>query len=191
MTGFDSSELTVNHAHDIFSEGFRAFGAYLRPDRTPKSEIDGLHSVGIKVWSIWEKGNPTSVDYFTSTQASYDAGMATSYAKVLGMPLGQEIFYCVDFDATVNDLDAITAYFKEVQISTKAVGYLCSVYGSGMVIEHLYRLGVIHSGMLAQSTGWAGYESEAPWVSIIQGKTTTVCGLNVDLDSVVRQNVLW
>jgi len=192
IKGFDTAQSVQGKAHDLYDLGYRAVGVYLRSDRTSKAEIDGLHSVGIKIFSIWEKGNPTERKYFDAGQGTIDANAAVKYAKVLGQPSGTEIFYCVDYDASPSDIGGpITSYFAAVHKVTRDAGYLASVYGPGSVCSHIVQLGYCHSGFLAQSKGWSGFKEYKDKASIVQGVTTTVKGLSVDLDTIVVPSVIW
>lgn len=192
MKAFDTPNVTTGHAHQILAEGFLAIGIYLRPDRAPLDMIKGLLSVGILVFSIWEKGHPTSGAYFTANQGIIDANEAVAYAKEIGQTPGSHIFACVDFDANwEHDGPKILEYFIEFHKIVKAAGFLASVYGSGVTCSKLVAAGYAHSGFLAQSTGWGDYAGYKPHAAIIQEPSATVLGFDVDLDNVVDTSVCW
>lgn len=192
MKALDVAQDTAGCAHDLFALGYRAIGVYLRPDRCSRKMIDGLHSVGIQVISIWEKGKPLSAKYFTPKQGVDDARKACEFAEAMGMPAGKEIFAAVDYDASwVKDGAAIIGYFKSFHETCRAAGYLASVYGSGTVCQRLTDLGYAHSGWLSQSRGWAGYKAFKPKASIVQGPVATVLHFDVDLDEVKDPGVCW
>jgi len=192
MKALDVASVTTGHAHELQALGYEAVGVYLRPDRTTLEMIQGLHSVGIKIFSVYEKGKPISVKYFTAAQGKKDGAAAVAFAKKIGQPAGKEIFSAVDYDANwATDGDAITAYQKAFREVVKAAGYLASVYGSGVVCSHLVNAGWAHSGWLSQSKGWAGYKDFLSKASIIQGPVATVLHFDVDLDTVVDKAVCW
>jgi hypothetical protein len=192
MKAFDTADITTGHAHDIQALGYGAVGIYLRADRAPLAMITGLRSVGLKIFSIWEKGHPTSVDYFTAAQGKADGEAAAAYAKTIGQPAGTQIYACVDYDANWDsEGHAITAYFEAFHTAVKSHGFLSSVYGSGTVCEKLVNLGFAHFGYLAQSTGFSGYQSYKPKAAIVQGPTATVLHFDVDTDTIVNMAAVW
>jgi hypothetical protein len=192
MKAFDTPNITTGKEHDIKAHGYEAVGIYLRPDRATPASIKALRNAGLKIFSIWEKGRPTSVKYFTANQGIKDATAAIVFAKKIKQPSGTQIFTCVDYDAQwKTDGAEITEYFRTFHNTVKAAGYLASVYGSGTVCKHLVSAGWAHSGFLSQSSGWSGYKEFAPRATIKQGITTVLLGLDIDLDTVVDPNVCW
>ena len=192
MKAIDTADPTTGKAHDILNEGYEAVGIYLRVDRSPAEGVKGLREVGLKLWLIWEAGNPTSGDYFTEAQGEHDGLAAANYAGELGVPTETQIFAAVDFDADwSSDGDGITGYFTAFQTAVKSWGYLASVYGSGVVCEKLVGAGLAHSGWLAGATGWAGYSAYKGSAVIVQALSGTVLGLDVDFDEVIDESVLW
>ncbi len=192
MKALDTADSTTGKAHDILNAGYGAVGLYLRSDRTSLQSVQGLHSVGLKIWFVWESGYPTSGDYFTADQGEHDGLSAAKYAGELGVPSRTQLFAAVDFDADWdNDGDGITEYFTAYQTAVKSWGYLASVYGSGLVCEKLVEAGLAHSGWLAGATGWAGYANFKPKACIVQALEAKVLGMDVDLDEVIDQSVLW
>ncbi len=211
LQAFDTADWTLNHAHEIFALDYKAVGVYLRSDRTPPAEIAGLHSVGMKVFSIWEKGYPTSPGYFSAAQGRMDAQAASDFAELIGQPLlctgggeaetqgvvatvnpSSQIFFCVDFDPSLDEINGpIAAYFEAAHSVCRSRGYLASVYGSGLTCSTLVSLGFAHSGFLSMSRGFRGYSDFEAHASILQVTTSEVAGLSVDIDRVVDQSVCW
>jgi hypothetical protein len=192
MKAFDTLNITTGHAHEIAALGYQAVGVYLRSDRTTLEEIQELQSVGIKIFSIWEKGYPTARKYFTAAQGAKDAAAALLFAKKIKQPLGTQIFACVDYDANwKKDGAAITTYFDAFHHVIRAGGYLASVYGSGVVCAHLVSAGYAHSGFLAQSTGWEGFNDYKSKAAIVQGATATLLHFDIDYDTIVDESVCW
>lgn len=192
MKAFDTLNITTGHANEIAALGYQAVGVYLRADRTTPEEIQGLKSVGIKIFSIWEKGFPTAGKYFTAAQGAKDAAAALAFAAKIKQPSGTQIFACVDFDADwATDGAAISTYFDAFHHVIRAGGYLASVYGSGVVCAHIVGAGFAHSGFLAQSTGWAGFNDYKSKAAIVQGSTATVLHFDVDYDTIVDTSVCW
>ena len=192
MKAFDTATDTTGHAHDIQEAGYGAVGIYLRFDRTSTAMVTGLHSVGVKVFSIYELGNPTSVSYFDELQGTHDGIAACNTANKLGQPKQTPIFVAFDYDANSTDLtSALVPYMKAFRHSCQRFGYLAGAYGSGLVLSYMQSSGLIHAGFLAQSKGWSNYDKYLPHAAIIQGATSSVLGFDVDLCEVKDLTVLW
>lgn len=189
MKAIDVATDTAGHAHALLDAGIEAVGLYLRQDRCSKAMVDGLALVGIKRFSAFERGFPTSTGYFTLAQAADDAQAAVKFAQQIGQPEGTVIFFAVDFDA--DQLSPILRYFLQVQQIVKRAGYLVGVYGSGRVCDYLVGQGVAHAGWLAQSKGWAGFEAYKTRAAIVQGGEDTLLGFDVDWDEVRDESVCW
>lgn len=201
MKAIDVASDTTGHGAAIKAAGIGAVGLYLRSDRTSRAMIRDLVIYGVRLFSVFEKGQPTDQRYFTLAMARSDSQLAVNMAGFMGQPEGSQIFFAVDYDANPAD---VMRYFREVQGVVKAAGYLCSVYGSGRVCAALLAKGYVHSGWLAQSKGWAGYKGFLPRASIVQGGETKLTlrmissrppghdlHLDVDLDEVRDLSVLW
>jgi hypothetical protein len=192
MKGLDISLDTTGHAHELLDAGVEAVGFYTRDDRASAAMLDGLHLVGIKVFSIWEKGKPTDSTYFTLAQAAHDATTAVAWVDQHGQPAGKPIFFAVDYDAQPGDLRVIRNYFAQVQHIVKNAAYVVGVYGSGRVCKTLVDAGIAHYSFLAQSHGWAGYQDYRPHADIIQGPEAKVIGLDCDWPNIIRtEEVCW
>ena len=169
--------------------------------------VEGLHSVGVHLFSIWERGTPTRPEYFTEGQALADARSAVEFAGILGQPkagpdqieandfpANSQIYFCVDYDASAGDVTGpIENYFKILRQICKSEGYLPSVYGSGLTCSILTNAGLAHSGFLAQSDGWRNYDlfRQSHYCAIVQGPQIQVCGFGVDSDEVLDPLILW
>jgi len=136
--------------------------------------IEELHNAGLKVWSIYEKGFPTSDDYFSAAQGSTDGNRAAAFATLIGQPKGTQIYAAVDYDPddsnpqgpTING--PISAYMTAFQAAIEPGEYLASVYGSGRTCRILLANGLAKTGWLAQSTGFAEYNLFKPRAGIVQ-----------------------
>ena len=192
MNALDTAIKPTGKGAKLYQLGFRAVGLYMRPDRCSIDVVRELHSAGIRIFAIWEKGNPTSAAFFNARQGQQDASAGSSFAQAMGMPKGKPLFACVDYDASLSDdhgpvLDYMTAFHQEA----KARGYLTGVYGSGQTCQFMIDRGVAHYGFLDQSTGHAGHAAFMPKAAIVQGVSKTILGLDCDLDTVRSEEVLW
>ena len=194
MKAFDTAIITTGRAHEIRAQGYGAVIKYLRPDRTTLEEVQGLHSVGLKVVSVWERGQPNHAAYFNADQGKADGEAATQFAYSIGQPSQTTIFFAVDYDADRGDLDAIRDYLAAAREVCDGYGYTASIYGSGLVCTEMESLGLAHFGWLAQSTGWAEYptaESTLSTYAIVQGPSTTILGWDCDADTINNPDVCW
>jgi hypothetical protein len=174
MKALDSSTNTKGQANAIAGAGYKAVGAYLRPDRCSLSMVSELRAQGLKVWSVYEKGYPTSDGYFSSNQGVTDGKAAAAFAVKMGQPAGTQIFAAVDYDADGGDQNGptirgrIADYIRAFQANIGPQGYVASVYGSGRVCRILIDDGIARSGWLTQSTGFAEYRAFKPRATIVQ-----------------------
>ncbi len=128
VRAFDTADTTLGKAHDILA----AVGIYLRPDRKSLAEVQALHSVGLKLFSIWEKGEPSSASYFTADQGRADGEAARAYAAELGDPAGSTISPAIDYDSNPNEVMAYIATFHD---AIKEYGYHWLPYGNGATLQ--------------------------------------------------------
>ena len=188
LKAFDTADVTTGHAHAILAAGYQAVGIYLRADRAPAAMVEGLRSVGIKIFSIWEKGYPTSAAYFTAEQGKADGEAAAEYALLLKQPQGTTISPCVDYDSNPDDVKAYLIAFHD---AIKIHGYHSLPYGNGATLQWAIDAGYAVGGFLSQSTGFQGYTEFKPKAKIVQGSTETVLGFDVDLDTVIDSTICW
>jgi hypothetical protein len=174
MKAIDSSAKTTGQANNLAAAGYGAVGVYLRSDRCTAAMIAELHTAGLQVWSIYEKGYPTSDVYFSTAKGTSDGTAAATFAKSIGQPKGTQIYATVDYDPDDSDPNAptisgpISAYMKAFRSAIKPAGYLASVYGSGRTCRILIANGLAKTGWLAQSTGFAEYNVFKPKAGIVQ-----------------------
>jgi len=203
MKALDSPQATdiANNASLLAEEGFTAIGLYYFDSSGFKQQLtkdvaEKISSIpstdshpGLKIFSIYENGNPTSSSYFTTQRGNSDAHTAFARAQSAGQPLGSAIYFAIDYDASYQDLPKIKLYAYEFRrtlyalcdaLGEKIHRYSVGVYGSGLVCEVLFDVGIAHYTFLAQSKGWAGY---TPWQSkanIIQGNSSTLHLVNAN-----------
>jgi hypothetical protein len=166
-------------AAGIHAAGMYYFHASAFKQLLTKAVAQAVSGAGLYVVSIWESGYPTSGGYFGSESGHADGTGALIRAQEAGQPADSPIYATVDYDATQSDLDGITAYF---QAFAAALGnsYTVGVYGSGMVCQHLINLCLVKKTWLAESTGFAGYQSWLSHADIVQIKSARVFGMDVD-----------
>lgn len=188
LTAFDTANDVTGHAHELLAAGIAAIGVYARTDRCPPSMVQGLSSVGIRLWTVFERGNPTQASYFTEEQAELDAAAFLQWASLVGMPKGAPVFWVADYDSAPED---VMAYATAIRKIVNAAGYLASVYANGDTCRALKEAGLVHYTWLSQSTGFAGYQMWVGQADILQEASTTVLGFDVDGDTVRSSDVTW
>lgn len=169
------------------ADGVHAVGAYYYRGKSFKEQLSYpvaklLSDKGFYVVSIYESGFPTSVDYFTETNAQRDGERIIACAESAKQPRATPIYPCVDYNAELAHLSAIAAYFGTVHRIVKSADYLLGVYGSGLVCRHLTELGLVCKTWLSESTAFRGHQDWLEKANIVQIKSTTLHGIDVDLN---------
>jgi len=174
MKALDTSSETIGQAKKIATANYGAVGVYLRPDRCSAAMLAELRNAGLQVWSIYEKGYPTSDDYFSADQGVIDGHAAATFAQSMGQPVKTQIYSTVDYDPDDSDPQCptingpISDYMRAFQAAIQPSGYVASVYGSGRTCRILMANGLAKTGWLAQSTGFAEYHAFKPKAGIVQ-----------------------
>lgn len=191
MQGLDTCEPTIGLASTIAAKGFEAVGVYLRPDRCSAAMISELHHAGLRIWSMYEKGFPTSDDYFSARQGLIDGHAAASFAsQMISQPNGTQIYACVDYDPDSNDENGptirgvISEYMSAFKSALDQTGYVAAVYGSGRTCRILIDTGLASSGWLCVSRSFAEHEAFRLRAAIVQ---TSVINSNWDADTIQDQ----
>jgi hypothetical protein len=128
VQAIDSSSKTTGQAAAISAAGYEAVGIYLRSDRCSQGMLQELHNQGLKVWSVWEKGYPTTDGYFTAAKGTADGTAAAAFASLMQQPQGTQIFAAVDYDASITAVNGpITGYMTAFKVAVMAAGYVTSV----------------------------------------------------------------
>lgn len=160
VSGCDTATtLDASKIQALANKGMTFVGRYLPGSNYPitVAEKNLLLSKNFSIVSIWEKGSPTSVSYFSSSRGTSDAKQAILGATSIGQPSSTPIYFAVDYDASESDIngnidDYITAIIAEFNRQNNP--YKVGLYGSGAVLEH-FRSRIIFT-MLACSRAWRG-----------------------------------
>lgn len=155
MNAFDTAEVLTGKSVALKAAGITMIGVYARADRTPFDQVREFANAGFSLWSVYERGEPTGPEYFTSAQANQDVGLFLDWALMVGQPVGTPVFLTVDYDADPSD---VGAYIETFHNTLKPHGFLTGVYGSGSVCSWAKNAGYGHFTWLAQSDKWDGYE---------------------------------
>lgn len=180
--GFDCTDDLTDHGGQIVQAGYEFVGRYYcgpshNKTRLTRAEALHLSGLGLFVVSVFENDGDHA-GYFSYSQGVDDGRNAFDYAWLIKQPLKTPIYFAVDFDATeVEFTNHIVPYFKGIYHGAHPVG----VYGSGFVCRRLLELGLVSHTWLAQSPGWAEWDTFKNW-NIKQLPTVTWNGLSIDPD---------
>lgn len=167
----------------IKAAGITFVGRYI--NRMGLPEANHIRSQGLYIFSIFET-NPTSYEYFSDAQGSFDAATARACALRLTQPAHTPIYFAVDFDATEEQVQGnISDYFAAIcrvfsnGIMNDYQQYIPGGYGSGLVLSTLQRQEQIQYAYLAAATDWRGSANFTAW-NLKQSLGPAVCGINCD-----------
>jgi hypothetical protein len=192
--GLDTYKNMTDYGQALADAGVQFVGRYLSNgvgtihDAFLEAEAAHLCAHGLKIVSILELGRPDHDAYFTVEQANRNVETAVAFAKLAGQPKGTEIFSAIDYDATVN---AVHDYIIALHNGLKSAGYLHSVYANGTVCQWAKQDGYAHHTWLAEGAGMSGYEGWKSNADIVQERTGTFHGLDVDFDVAKTADCGW
>ncbi|SIS88008.1 glycoside hydrolase domain-containing protein [Alicyclobacillus vulcanalis] len=184
-----ATRLTATTAKAIYDAGYKAVMRYLGnwSKSLTADEVSAIRASGLKLGLIWES-DPTYSGYFTTSQAQVDAAAAVAFAQALGAPTGTAIAFTVDYDAALNDMDAIIAYFGV--LLSKATDYKVGAYGDVIVIDALYNT---YGDKLWywQTSAWSNGQVNAQRAMYQHTYDVVVGGVQVDVSDVYADPGFW
>lgn len=182
-----ADKITLAKAKALAALGYQAFGGYLRSDRLDLATVENLHAAGIKIFSIYERGNPTSDGYgWSYAHGRADAVVAANYAVSIHQPSGTTISPCCDYDSNPA---IVRPYLEGFHDYIKTYGYYTLPYANGATLFDIIKLGYAIGGMLTQSKGFEDYAEYLAHATIQQGASFTVTGLDADKDVIVSPTI--
>jgi hypothetical protein len=178
--GFDcATSLSASQASIFAADGYKFVCRYLVPSgwkRLTKEEAIAISGSGLQIISVFEiSGNRASM---SADQGKADGLSALQVAQGIGQPEGSTIYFAVDFDAGISDMDAIEAYIRAAATATPA--YPTGVYGSFAVIEEMIKRNACSH--FWQTYAWSNGQI-ANGIMIYQIKNDiTIHGIGIDID---------
>lgn len=173
-TALDTSKkITLENAAAIKQAGYTDVGRYLT--NTPNGTLDKamtfdeleiLLAAGLNVFPIFQtQGNKAS--YFTADQGNADAITAKEAAQNFGFPPSATIYFCVDYDVLMADIENnILPYFRNVK-KTLGNAYKIGAYGPRYICTKLSEMDLTTSSFVCDmSTGFTcniGQKLPANW----------------------------
>jgi hypothetical protein len=134
-------------------------------------EARAISAAGLKIGAVWENGEPTTAEYFTTDQGRADAAGALDVAARIGQPANTPIYFAADCDLSYAHISTwLFNYFVGIRavFIASGLGYQVGVYGSGLVCEKMTDWVLASYSWLAGAKDWQGYESFMPRATIIQ-----------------------
>jgi len=185
-SGVDSSSvITPSAAHCLAQLGFTFAARYYRShksklNRLTREEALTICAAGLTIVAAFEYAG-TKASYFTAEQASMDVKDALEQVAEVGQPLGSAIYFAVDYNATIDDIEGpVNGYFTVINAALRPK-YLPGVYGSGATCAAMLAAGLADFAWLSQSVAFLGTPGFTNW-SLKQGLPHQFCGLDTDPD---------
>lgn len=164
-----STILDLGKAQGIKAKGYNYVGRYLtgtvRKNGVSVSkaltleEISAITTAGLRIFAIYQDGGASST-YFNYSKGYLDAQKAYEAAKNLRIPLGEIIYFAVDYDFTdaqtttsvIPHFQGINAYFDE-----HGIKYKIGIYASRNICTRVSEKKLACSSFVADmSTGYSG-----------------------------------
>ena len=165
--------LNEAQAQTLVANGRTVVGRYITGGSTKKltkEELQILYDAGLKVFPIYQTSNNYK-EYFTEARGRRDAHYAFEALRDLYFPNGTTVYFAVDFDATVDDVNEyILPYFaaiKETYDSFATDKYKIGIYGPRYVCTLVRQAGYSESSFVCDmSSGFAcniGFALPTDW----------------------------
>lgn len=165
--------LNAAQAQTLVANGRTVVGRYITGGKTKKltkEEMQILYEAGLKVFPIYQTSNNYK-EYFTEARGRRDAYYAFEALRDLYFPDGTTVYFAVDFDATVDDVNNyILPYFaaiKETFDSFATDRYKIGIYGPRYVCTAARKAGYTESSFVCDmSSGFAcniGFPLPSDW----------------------------
>lgn len=145
IKGIDcAAPLTAEKARIFKDLGYEFVGRYFCPDtpgnwkRLNKPEAKAITDAGLRLLCVWETTAARAGEGMAA--GAVDGARAYNQALELGVPTDGIIYFAVDYDAQVSELDTIEAYLRAARAQTGP--YEIGVYGSYKVVEAMHERGV-------------------------------------------------
>ena len=184
--GVDSSSVISPSAAKCLAQlGFTFAARYYRSHKSKlnhltREEALTIAGAGLNLVAVFEYAG-TKASYFTAEQATADVQDALAQAAAVEQPMGSAIYFAVDYNATLEDIEGpVTDYFQVVSDMLRPK-FLPGVYGSGATCSAMLAAGLADFAWLSQPVGFLGTPGFTAW-SIKQGMPHQFCGLDTDPD---------
>jgi Domain of unknown function (DUF1906) len=150
-------------------------------DAISKGEVEDYSSAGLDIVTVFERAADRALEGYDAGAA--DATLCRKELASLGAPAHAVAYFAVDFDASTEQLGAVTEYFRG---ATDHLGYeRVGIYGGLKAVNHVLALNACKYGW--QTYAWSGTPTK--WCSRAQLRQVQngvhVAGIEVDRDEAV------
>jgi peptidoglycan hydrolase-like protein with peptidoglycan-binding domain len=161
-----SQKLSLAKARALKAHGYNYVGRYLtgtvggsRDKSLSVDEITNITEAGLNIFAIYQDGG-ASATYFNYTKGYSDAKKAIIAAEKLHIPLGEIIYFAVDYDFTADQTkDIIVPHFRGINDYFNKVNskYRIGIYGSRNICNTVASENLSCSSFVSDmSTGYSG-----------------------------------
>lgn len=194
--GFDTStQLTFTDYQGARSIGYTHVGRYTvgASKFITSEELADMKRAGMLLFPIHQRFN-NSVSEMTYTKGAEQGVEAVERARVLGLPNGSTLFFCVDFDPTENEVSgSVSNFFRAVHETVSGIpnwSFEIGVYGTRNVCQTVIDKGYASTAFVAgMSWGWSGnmgFPMPKSWsYNQIVGSVLDVGNRVIEIDKVV------
>jgi hypothetical protein len=167
----DVSHACGSRAGFLASNGVKTIIRYYSRDtgqplkRLARDEARSFSGAGLKLCIVHEARHGDRIESFSEDLGHQDGTYAREYAATeIGQPAGSVIYFAVDFDATVQQIqDAVLPFFRGIAEAMSGDNglprYRIGIYGSGAVCAAVLDATLAEFAWLAQSRGWLGFKA--------------------------------
>ena len=155
------------------------------------AEAQALGAQGVQIAVVFQQRQNQVADFNELKGAAAGRRAYRHAHDSIGQPAGSAIYFSVDFDASVGEIEnEVTPFFKGIirafdEESAGSPGYRLGAYGSGLVCRMLSDKGLIDFIWLAMSRGFSGTRealAAGEFHLTQRAPAATLCGLDVDFN---------
>lgn len=183
VKGVDTANNVSSIVNALYGNGYRFVARYYslqgNSKRISTSESATIGQACLKRVMVYQNLH-NSYSKFSASIALGDAGDAVSQARAVGQTLSSTIYFAVDYDASLEEVNNnIKSHFVELKSVINTAGYQLGVYGSSLVCKTLKEAGIVKKTWLTMASDW-GYGTVFNDWDIHQVDTVTVSGVLCD-----------
>ena len=155
--------------------------------KTPHAdELALIKKNGFRMLAVFQHSNNSIATFESPGHGTMAANRSVELATLWKQPKGSCIYFGVDFDPTVAELEHVKVYAADFAKVVRAAGYRVGAYGSGLTLETLLDARLIDLAWLSMSGGFQhSHEFAARKRWALHQVGDRMCGgINVDFDYV-------
>jgi hypothetical protein len=155
MLAMDTNSNVANVLPQVMKRGFGAVGRYYSSNaskRLTATEAQAISAAGLKIFTVFEDTARPALNFHSGV---HDASIAVQQARDVKQPAGSAIYFALDSELDVPDLDGVRDYFKGIR-QTIAGNYKLGVYADGVVCKALLDEKICDFAWLSASRGFPG-----------------------------------